>query len=291
MKKGTIGILSLILSFGTVAISHGEQRVIAEKVTNAPAIDGAGNDPNWEKASKIVTYDPIAKISVSLRAVYTKDEIFFLVEFPDPNESRMHKPWIWDKNKGRYISGPDREDCFIFKFNMGPKINDFSLRSSEPHSTDIWFWKAGRTDTAGFADDKTHTLSQIPTQRSVKIRSKSGETFYLKRTPDAGTPAYRNTLMIEYKGDRLTQFVSRNPMGSRADVRANGTWSKGKWTIEFARKLNTGHNDDIQFSLEKNYQFGISRYESAGRAPDPRTTQPLYGAGDVSEILILSFQP
>ena len=38
--------------------------------------------------------------------------------------------------------------------------------------------------------------------------------------------------------------VKMNPQGSIADVRANGVWRDGRWYLELARKLDTGHADD-----------------------------------------------
>ena len=62
-----------------------------------------------------------------------------------------------------------------------------------------------------------------------------------------------------------------------------------KWTIEFCRVLDTGYPDDIRFDTQKEYQFGVSRYEIARRKPDPKFSQPLYGCGNTGEDLIIVF--
>ncbi len=36
--------------------------------------------------------------------------------------------------------------------------------------------------------------------------------------------------------------------GSRDDITGKAVWNKGKWTVEMARKLKTGHKDDIDFA-------------------------------------------
>ena len=69
-----------------------------------------------------------------------------------------------------------------------------------------------------------------------------------------------------------------------------GRWHNGAWTVEFRRKLRTGHMDDVQFDLAHAYQFGISRYEVAGRARNPDIEQPDFGAGEVGESLFLQFR-
>ena len=57
-----------------------------------------------------------------------------------------------------YDVGPDRGDCFVFKWAMDAAVNDLSVHSDHPYMADIWFWKANRTDPAGYADDKYHIL-------------------------------------------------------------------------------------------------------------------------------------
>ena len=85
-------------------------------------------------------------------------------------------------------------------------------------------------------------------------------------------------------------FKNRIPTNSRADITAKGNWKNGTWTIEFGRKLNTSHADDIQFvDLKKRYLFGVSKNEIAGREPNSKLSNPYYGSGDVDEPLYLTF--
>ena len=63
----------------------------------------------------------------------------------------------------------------------------------------------------------------------------------------------------------------------------------GKWIIELGRELITANQDDIQFVPDRKYLFGISRYEIAGRGPNPKLSEPLYGTGDINEVLWLKF--
>lgn len=289
IKKIALSLMLLMFVLAMPPASFSAQTVVAFKAFINPVVDGSGDDPSWKNAQAVISHDKVANIDVTLKAVYTDNEIFFLVTFPDPNESRIHKAWIWDENQMMYLIGPDREDGFVFKWNMELKPKDLSVYADVPYVADLWFWKACRTDPAGFADDKIQRLSSSKLSKSIKLPGKSGKMLYLQRLGDEGTPAYKNTLYIEYNGDTLSNFQNQPPKGSRADIRAKGSWSNGKWTIEFGRKLNTGHEDDIQFFPGKIYQFGISRYEIAGRKPDPKLTQPLFGAGDISERLFLSF--
>ena len=282
-------MLSLFACFIAGSVCYGDQTLVAVKIKIAPVIDGNGNDPAWKKAQNIITHDKVADIDVSLKAVFTEKEIYFLVVFPDPDESRIHKPWVWDNDLEMYKMGHDREDCFVFKWNMESKSKDLSVYADESYVADIWFWKACRTNPVGFADDKIQRLSPFELGKAKKMISKTGKTMYLTREGDKGAAAYKSILYSEHKEDRLLQFTNQAPKGSRADIKAKGIWSNGHWTIEFGRMLNTGHEDDIQLFPGKTYPFGISRYEIAGRKPDPRISQPLFGAGDVFEKLMLEF--
>lgn len=288
MKKRIFALLGFFSLFVFIAIPcHAAKTLIAQKADSAPVIDGIENEPVWEKTQAIVTHDQIAGIDITLKAFYYDTQIFFLVSFPDPDQSNEHKSWIWDSETEMYTIGPDREDSFVFKWNMEPLPVDLSVYADNSYTADIWFWKACRTDPSGFADDKTHRLSSLKMVESKKVTSKSGKVMYLERKGDDGTPAYQDILYSEFDGEKRSRFDTLVPTGSRADVKAKGVWSEGRWTIEFSRAFKTGHQDDVQFILGKKFLFGVSRYEIAGRDPDPESTQPLYGAGDVFEILEL----
>ncbi|MFH1736581.1 MAG: hypothetical protein ABH838_01650, partial [Actinomycetota bacterium] len=51
-------------------------------------------------------------------------------------------------------------------------------------------------------------------------------------------------LEADYNKER---FPEGKPSGSRVDLKGVGAWKDGWWTLEFSRKLNTGHDDDVQF--------------------------------------------
>lgn len=289
MKKVIVMTFGVVACLVMVTACYADQTIVTKKVASAPVIDGRGNDPVWAQAIEYATYDNVAKINITLKAVYTDTEIFFLVSYPDKDESITHKSWVWDKDKEMYKVGPDREDLINFKWNMEPNIVDLSLKSDDNYMSDDWFWKAYRTNPAGYADDKYQRLSANEIPKSAKLVSKTGKTMYLIRDVDKGTPCYKDTLYTEYQGDKMPGFTYVTPTGSCADIKAKGVWSGGKWTIELGRALKTGNADDIQFDTSKSYQFGVSRYEISGRPPDPTVDQPLYNSGDISEALTLTF--
>lgn len=253
----------------------------------SPVVDGVGDDSIWLGAQSISTHDAVADIDHEIRCVHTDEQIFFLVRFPDTDENREHKPLVWNSKEQRYVLGSTREDTLVLKWNMEPLFTDISLSADEVYKADIWYWKSVRTDHAGFADDKLHIYSDQPLQKGKRLFSKSGRRFYLLREGDAGRSAYKTLSPAVFESDRMTGYELRMPEGSRADVRAKGHWSNGWWTVEFARDLTTGNPDDVQIAAKQRYQFGISRYEIAGRAPQPEIEIPLFGSGEVGENLVL----
>ncbi|MBU0729008.1 MAG: hypothetical protein KKE17_09825 [Proteobacteria bacterium] len=266
-----------------------DQTLVSAKISTVPIIDGKAEDDAWAVAKAITTHDMVADLDIIIKSVYTDEQIFFLVTFADADESRLHRSWKWDKTKQLYGMGPDREDIFVLKWNLSQHPVDLSIYADNPYTADIWFWKACRTDPQGYADDKIQVLSSEPQNKAEDVFSKSGKTMFLLRTGDQGKSTYKSTILLDYQGDIVPQFTYRQPTASRADVQAKGIWANGRWTLEFARKLNTRHLDDIQFTPVAAYQFGVSRYEIAGRPEEPESEQPKYGTGDVSENLTLIF--
>jgi hypothetical protein len=292
MKKWSI--FSILIIFIALVYNQeikAEQVVNSYKTSQSPLVDGLETEDVWKNLAAVKTFDPIAQVEIQIKSVYDDSTIFFLVSFPDKEESRLHRSWIWNKEKEMYEEGPAREDVFVFKWKLNDRTQDLSIFSDEPYEADIWYWKAGRSDPQGFADDKIQRLFIYPMRNSYEITSKSGKKMYIQRQGDAGKSTYKTQIYIDYEGDMVHRYILRQPESSRADVKANGVWKDGRWTIEFARPLVTGNGDDVNFrTLDKSYGFGVSRYEISGRPPEELSEQPLFGAGDITEMLTLEFQ-
>lgn len=288
MKK----LISLITCILLPQICFADQALLATPAKQLPSIDGIADDPVWQQASVVKTFDPIANLEIEIRAVYTEDSIAMLIEFDDDDENRTHKPLIWDRAAGIYKAGPQREDTMVIKWNMNLLPTDLRLTSDRPYKADVWYWKSYRTDHAGYADDKCHNYSKYKhSDKNKRLVSNKGQIFYFSRYSDSGKSAYQSLVPTTYFGDRVEGFKLGKPQGSLADVRAKGIWQNKRWTIEFARKLQTGHDDDVQFITSNKYQLGVSRHEIAGRKPDAKIQQPNFGSGEITEPLTLTFLP
>jgi len=272
-----------------LGVAAAELEIPSVKVENAPEIDGAGMDAVWAKVKPISVADAASRAKILLRSVYTDDQIFFLVQYPDTAENFLHKPWVWNAAEKKYESGSHREDTFVFKWNMMDHDVNLSNFSDDDYRADVWYWKANRTNPAGYADDKNQKLSDSQSEKSTEIESLTGKKRFLSRHSDKGKPAYTEFKPTTYTEALVDRYPKSMPEGSRADVIAKGQWKNGNWTIEFERKLDTGHSDDVQFDLSKKYLFGVSIFSLYGKPHDPNSPN-LYGRGRISDPLMLSFE-
>ncbi len=278
-----------LILFSTASLGV-EKQLISIKVDAPPVIDGDSSDPAWKNAPVLTTHDPVAGIDLLIQSVYSRDKIYMLARYQDQTENRQHKELVWNVEKQQYEIGPTREDAFVFKWNMLPIAADITISANLPYKADVWYWKSSRTDPIGYADDKIQTYQTLKSKNSKLLISKDGQFFYLTRKGDQGDSAYKFNIHMDKTETQVPMYSNRIPTGSRADISAKGQWNNGVWTIEFERALQTGHKDDLQFNPEKNYYFGVSRYEIAGRKPDPQLQEPYFGSGEITELIQLRFE-
>ncbi len=289
--KKVLFLFLVVCLFSMANMAFAAMDIPSVKVANVPVLDGSAQDAVWKALKPHVVTDQASGKKILLRSVYTADQVFFLVQFPDAAQNFLHKPWVWNTTDEKYETGPHREDTFVFKWNMMAEDVDLSNFSDDNYRADVWYWKANRTNPAGFADDKTQVLADVPSKKSKPKTSVTGKGRHLSRISDAGKSAYKSYTPVTYEKDLVDSYPPRVPEGSRADVRAKGVWNGGLWSVEFARNLNTGHDDDVQFdpAAGKSYLFGISIFSLYGNPPNTSTPN-LYGLGRISELLRLKFQ-
>ena len=252
-----------------------------------PTIDGVAQESVWARAPITQTLDFASQRPITLQSAHTSEQIFFRVTYPDAAPSETHKSWGWDPQEAIYKPLPDREDMFVFKWSLVGNTVHLGLRDAEPHRADIWFWKAHRTNPVGYADDKWQVVSAEPHPKAKELTSATHGALFFRRLGDAGRSAYGEKRFYEYERAVLPKYYPRPPQGSRADIRAKGGWADGQWTIEWARKLQTGHDDDVALIPGQTYLFAVSCYEMAGDQVHAHWFQPLYRAGDVFDRLLL----
>ena len=68
-----------------------------------------------------------------------------------------------------------------------------------------------------------------------------------------------------FEGERVAQYVPATPTGSAADVRAKGVWSRGEWSLELSRSLDTGHPDDTVLDPQRSYKVAVASFDHTGK--------------------------
>ncbi|MBI4622967.1 MAG: hypothetical protein HY736_07030 [Verrucomicrobia bacterium] len=255
------------------AFAADAQKLVAVKITASPSLDGKADDAAWRSAKPVAV---VAKgvmpktrgtsSNVTVRAAFSDTHLYLLVQWTDATKSdRGHKTWVWDATKNAYVEDADREDALSVAFeHTGPFTAD--MLSGEDATWDVWHWKAFRTNPQGFAMDRSHRFFKSqPSTKASKHPAKTGDDVWIARPEDSGdTVEKKQNAPTGNKGARVPQYLPGTPTGSAADVRAKGAWADGRWTLEFARKLDTGHADDTRFDPARTYRFAIGVHNDTG---------------------------
>jgi hypothetical protein len=309
-KIGFVKFLVLALGVLFVFNSHesigaAKQSVTAAKVKKAPA---SLDDPAWQEAKAVqVPFEGKEKFagkkaSVTTKAVYTDQAIYFLFSWKDATKSVSKGAWVYDGQKWSHQKGNEDRISLLFEIN---RINNFATKgcavvchvpegapnakdgrfgtSSAAEKGDLWHWKAARSDPAGFADDTWLTVISEEKGGRKGDAGKGGDTKNM--TADKSMPKYmlapgkklaKNDILlashaIEIKdysafktGDTLTYRMPKMPEGSRADIKAVSRYADGGWTVMLYRQLDTGHDDDVAFNPRKKYNFTMALFDDSG---------------------------
>jgi len=312
MKK-VFMIILLVLAIGTFAVHQaslakakpGDLVLTSKKVKSAPADAGSSE---WKKAqeSKIVLTGAGSVegkvIELKTKSVYTKDEIFFRLEWPDKDKSMNKKRWKFSGGKWTQIKADEDRLGVVFEIN---RINKFATKgcavlchnesknekewyfavSSAKEKAEMWHWKAVRSNPVGYTEDGYVTTNPSKKPEAGRKRDAGSGKAKSNRTKDKSKPMYRQdpaksasipgSLLVnqaaeikDYSifkdGDEIPGYMVNTPWkGSFADVKTRGVWANGKWTLVMSRKLNTGYDDDLQFNTRKKYPFAVAVFDNA----------------------------
>ncbi len=249
-----------------------------------PTIDGQV-DGVWGKARalRVTVREALgggAPQEVTLRALYTEDRVFVLAKWADATRSDMRDPYVWDAKQKEYVRPTEPDDQFALDF---PIEGDFKINmmTTAAYVADVWHWKAGRGNPAGWVDDKRHLIGDRG-RSDAKVYDMGGrETAHIARPMDAGTPAYRRTPKpTAYTQDRIDSYEPAQPTGSLADVSGKGVHDGTTWTLEISRAFDTGHDDDAVIERKQDNVCAIAILNDE-----------LYWNHSVSGKIILRFAP
>ena len=184
----------------------------------------------------------------------------------DPNNKKMYTAkgtWvdIWQFNGARSLPmGWGRDMRLTDNPDADPSggfVKDEGFDTNSGHADNVQslngvdvplYWKPFSGAGGVSVGDAVFLLqSEIDSGYAKKIVSVGADGTLTDET-GASVPAFA----------RIPGRILSAPAGpSWSDIQAVGNWQNGIWTVEFARKLNTGHADDIQFDTAKEYYFDI----------------------------------
>jgi hypothetical protein len=145
------------------------------------------DDPKWKTAHAVQLLvegrEPVAGANgtVTTRALYTDDRLFFLFKWKDPTQSVTKQSWMFDGHKWVHLKGNEDRIALLFEIT---RINKFATRGcaitchspadvpradwkyatkTDDEKGDLWHWKAARSAPYDYADDAWLTVAGNPT--------------------------------------------------------------------------------------------------------------------------------
>jgi hypothetical protein len=229
----------------------------------APVVDGQLSDPAWQGApwSSVGVAGASGNLTLTAGALWSPDRLWIFVRWPDGSRDDLHHPWVWSQGESVYFVGPQVEDALSLSFAREGRMGECMLAGAEA-ATDLWTWRAGRSDFSGYAEDATMTLSFQQQPRANSFQARNGSAVWVRIEPDAGSRPYQTQIAGAYAGDLIPRYSASVPSGSMADVRAKGAWKEGFWTVEFSRRLSTGDPADAVFGPGSEITFAIAVFDS-----------------------------
>jgi Ethylbenzene dehydrogenase len=207
-------------------------QLVAAKVASPPTLDGNANDPAWAFAKPItvVLADGVnfaggkGATTATIKAVYSGDMVYFLVQYDDPTESMRRGPYqkqadgSWKKLKDPADKGGDDnvyyEDKWAMIWNINNSIARFDQKgcmaachegespkpygnkytSKEGELGDMWHMKSMRTAPLGKVDDQylDHTRYDAKASPNAGRKSDPGGPEYSGFNLVGGKPEFMN---------------------------------------------------------------------------------------------------
>jgi hypothetical protein len=181
--------LAMGILFAVAVPAAGQGVLTAAKVAEAPKLAALASDPAWAKASPLTVKlnggqnFAGGSTEATLKAVYTSDTLYLLLQYKDPTQSVRRFPYqkqpdgSWKKLVDPADKGGDDniyyEDKFAFIWNINKSIKNFDSQgcfalchlgetkpygnkytASEGEIGDIWHMKSIRTGYIGQVDDQ-----------------------------------------------------------------------------------------------------------------------------------------
>lgn len=292
-----------ILGFLLLSCSVAQSQVNVLRVAQLPT---APDNPLWLQLRGIkTTLFGLGKftgkqLELEMKAVHNGKEVVLYFRWPDQEPSLVKEAWQFDgANWKRQEGDEDRIALFfpitqVAAFNVGgcaglchaSEKGGYMATNSPGERVDLWHWKSYRSNPLGFADDGY--ASVLPENAATgRMSDKGGGGDKRNETTDKTKPRYMqdpakkptapgfliDDEKVEIKdysifkaGDVIPYRILTRPSGDRGDIRAQGVWQDGYWTVVLHRKLNTGSPNDAVLQPGQSLVMGVAVYDNAGGA-------------------------
>lgn len=287
MKLFTIfsAVAGTVMTGGVLAQEEETLKWVSAYTSEVPTLDGR-IEALWEQAPllRVIVREAMgagAPVEVLLRAVHTGDSLYVLAQWPDVTASEQRDPYVWNAMAGAYERPTLADDQFALQFPLTGPFQLSMLSTDVSFSTDVWHWKAGRSNLGGWVDDKRHIISNEPVEGAAPYQLGGHATVYIARPMDAGAQSYATVPLPDARAsDTVSSYSARQPDGSQADIPGKGLHDGRGWTLEMGRRFNTGHADDAVIDPAGAIEAAIAVLNDE-----------LYWNHAVSPKLLLQFRP
>ncbi len=196
--------------------------LVATKVSSAPSMTAGATDPVWAAAKPLrielsggENFGGKGSTTATLKAVYSGDMVYFLVQYADPTNSVRRGPFqkqpdgSWKKLVSPNNKGGDEteyyEDKWAFLWPIDNSVKGFAqggcgvtchvgegkpfgnkYTASAGEMLDMWHMKGSRTAPVGFVDDQYCDDTRYDPKKSPNAGRKS----------DPGGPEYGNMKVV-----------------------------------------------------------------------------------------------
>ena len=182
------------------------------------------DDPLWKTAQAVQLLvegrEPLdgKTGTVTTRALYTDNHLFFLFKWKDPTHSITKQSWKFDGQKWHHLKGNEDRIALLFEIT---RINKFATRGcaitchspadvprkdwkfatkTDDEKGDLWHWKAARSAPYGYADDAWLTVAGNPTgsyRETGRIKDVGVGGDIKNQTQDGSKPFYMQNQAIK----------------------------------------------------------------------------------------------
>jgi hypothetical protein len=288
------------------AAPAGKPNTLTAVKVDATSLDATadywGSAPALEVATKAAKEGNPDGAVVTLQAAYDDQYLVIRAEWADPTASLGKNAWTWDGSTFTKSGDEDRimitwpigtnaefasKGCAAACHSPGDNEDEWWMGSDDANVRyDSWHWKSTRTNPVGYTDDQWWNVLQDPADPGSSRRNDAKDSGgYADNVNDDGSgPKFMSskgaTEQFIFAGDEvevdtaalaagdvIPGYIVAKAVGSRGDVEANGVWADGKWIVVQRRALDTGHDDDVTFTVPRPVPFGLAIVDNGGGLP------------------------